>query len=114
MANATRTRNKSRDVVVNPPANPNPELDNEVPVRRIAEYIPASFIATSDGDDVLNDSEARIYKVSDHVIALAFNAGVLEFNIEALEMVCERVKTMSDTDLAEVLGLADDEDDDLD
>lgn len=111
---ATRTRNKPRDVVVTPPkANPTPELDNEVPVRRIAEYIPASFIATSDEDEVLNDSEARIYKVNDHVIALAFNAGVLEFNIEALEMVCERVRTMSDTDLAEVLGLTEDEDDDL-
>lgn len=99
----SRSRTKA---VVNPPQ----PLD-EVPVHRVAEYIPASFIAGADDDDVLHDREARLYKTNDQCVALVFNAGVLEFNIEALEKACERARTMSDTDIAEILGLVEDEED---
>ena len=106
-----KQRTRQRKAVVNPPT-PTPELMQDVPVHRLAEYIPASFIAASDDDDdVLHDRESRIYKTNDHCIALVFNAGLLEFNIEALEKVCERARTMSDTDVAEILGLNEDEDD---
>lgn len=100
---------QTRTVVVNPPEENHTPTHLEVPVRRIAEYIPASFLAIDDdAEDALNDPEARIYKNDDNSIALVFNAGMLEFNIEALKMVCERVQDMSVTDMAEVLDLVED------
>lgn len=96
---------RTRQVRVN-----NPESGAiEVPVHRIAEYIPGSFLAVDEeAEDALNDSEARIYKVSDDAMALVYNQGVLTFDCNALRLVLDRLTDMSTTDLAEVLDLVED------
>jgi len=96
---------RTKRVHVNPPI----DGEIEVPVHRIAEYIPAAFIAVDEGaEDALNDSEARIYKVSDDSMALVYNQGVLTFDCTALRLVLDRLEAMSTTDLAEVLDLVED------
>jgi hypothetical protein len=94
-----------KQVVINPPDDD----AIEVPVHRIAEYIPASFIAVDDGvEDALNDPESRIYRVKDGGMSLVYNQGVLTFDCTALRLVLDKLEDMSETDLAEVLDLVED------
>jgi hypothetical protein len=96
---------RGKQIVVNPPDDD----AIEVPVHRIAEYIPASFIAVDDGvEDALNDPESRIYRVKDGGMSLVYNQGVLTFDCTALRLVLDKLEDMSETDLAEVLDLVED------
>lgn len=96
---------RGKQIVVNPPDDD----AIEVPVHRIAEYIPASFIAVDDGaEDALNDPESRIYRVKDGAMSLVYNQGVLTFDCTALRLVLDKLEDMSETDLAEVLDLVED------
>jgi hypothetical protein len=84
-----------------------PENLDAVPVRRIAEYVPASFTALDpeNENDLLVDDDARWYRVTEESLALTTSMGVMQFSIPALLALCARSQGMSDTDLNDVLGL---------
>lgn len=95
---------KQRRSVVRNPEPATPQL--EVPIRRLAEFVPASFTSASEDDnDVLHDDEARWFKTGETTICLSFTQGLLEFSIPALQALCIRAADMSETDVAEILGL---------
>lgn len=76
---------------------------DSVPVRRVAEFVPASFtsIDTADENDILNYDDARWYRVNGEIICLTINDGetMLQFSVPALLALCARMESMSDTTL---------------
>lgn len=85
-----------------------PKMD--VPVQRLAEYVPASFTACDENENnLLNMSEARWYKTGEDAISLVLGSGqqqlVVEFKATALCALAQRAQSMSECDIDELLGL---------
>lgn len=90
---------------------PKPQDTIEVPVQRLAEFIPASFTATDDHEaNPLNLEGARWYKTGDDAITLVLGNDeqqfALEFKASTLCAVATRSKDMSTCNIDDLLGLS--------
>lgn len=86
-----------------------PQLD--VPVQRLAEFVPASFTATDEREaNPLNMSDARWYKTGDDALTLVLDNGqaqiALEFKATALCALAQKSVDMSACDVDDLLDLS--------
>lgn len=91
-----------------PKPEPVESIGIEVPVHKLAEYVPASFTAASDNEtDPLNAEDARWYKTGDGKLMLVIDENnALEFSAESLCALTKRAESMSIVDVDDLLDLA--------
>lgn len=83
----------------------------EVPVQRLAEFVPASFTASNDNDaNPLNVGDARWYRTGEDAISLVLGDDqqqfALEFKMSSLCALATRAQTMSECNIDDLLGLS--------
>lgn len=91
------------------PRTTQPKID--VPVQRLAEFVPATFTACDENENnPLNSPDARWYKTGEDAISLVLDNGVqsivLELKASAICALAQRALTMSECNIDDLLGLA--------
>lgn len=86
----------------------------EVPVQRVAEFVPASFTAALDPDtgevldkehNTLVQDTTRWYHTGDNMVSLVIGEESYDFRIDALSALCEAIEALEITNLEDVLGI---------
>jgi hypothetical protein len=104
----TAIESGTRSRTAKPKPEPVESIGIEVPVHRLAEYVPASFTAASENEaDPLNTEDARWYKTGEGKLMLVIDENTaLEFNAESLCALTKRAESMSIVDVDDLLDLA--------